>query len=74
MREIVRRRMAELDDRLKELHRHRNELKSTLEEWDRVGLMPGHICGLIESSHVEHAALHKMKGLKRTKSALALQE
>ncbi|HEY9401709.1 MAG TPA: heavy metal-responsive transcriptional regulator [Pyrinomonadaceae bacterium] len=72
VREIVRRRMAELDERLKELHRYRNELKSTLEEWDRVGQVPGHICGLIESSHVEHAAPHKMKGLKRSKRASAV--
>jgi DNA-binding transcriptional MerR regulator len=67
VREIVRRRMAELEERLRELHRYRKELKTTLEEWDGVGPMPGHICGLIESSHVEHVAFHKTKGLKRSK-------
>src|ERR671912_985280 len=59
VREIVRRRMAELDERLRELHRYRKELKHTLEEWDEVGRAPGHICGLIEGSHVGHAAHHK---------------
>lgn len=67
VREIVRRRMAELDERLRELHRYRKELKSTLEEWNRVGRAPGHICGLIEGSHVEHSAHHKTEGLKRGK-------
>ena len=66
VREIVRRRMEELDERLRELHRYRKELKATLEEWDKVGRAPGHICGLIEGSHVEHAAHHK-EGLKQRK-------
>jgi DNA-binding transcriptional MerR regulator len=67
VREIVRRRMAELDERLRELHRYRRELKSTLEEWDAVGRAPGHICGLIEGSEVEHAAHDKAEGLKRAR-------
>lgn len=67
VREIVRRRMAELDERLRELHRYRRELKSTLEEWDEVGRAPGHICGLIEGSEVGHAAHGKTEGLRRTR-------
>src|ERR671917_568627 len=67
VREIVHRRMTELDERLRELHRYRKELKQTLEEWDKVGRAPGHICGLIEGSHVEHAAHHKGEGLKQRK-------
>jgi len=67
VREIVRRRMEELDERLRELHRYRKELKHTLEEWDKVGRAPGHICGLIEGSEVRHAAHHKGEGLKRGK-------
>jgi DNA-binding transcriptional MerR regulator len=62
VREIVRRRMAELDERLRELHRYRQELKATLEEWDEVGRAPGHICGLIEGSEVGHAR-HKAEGV-----------
>src|ERR687894_185854 len=67
VREIVRQRMEELDERLRELQRYRKELKSTLEEWDKVGRAPGHVCGLIEGSHVGHAAHHKAEGLKQRK-------
>jgi DNA-binding transcriptional MerR regulator len=67
VREIVRHRMEELDERLRELHRYRKELKQTLEKWDKVGRAPGYICGLIESSHVDHAAHEKAGGLKRAK-------
>src|SRR5919112_974635 len=68
VREIVRRRMEELDERLRELQRHRKELKQTLEEWDKVGRAPGHICGLIESSGIGHARHDRTEGLKRGKS------
>ncbi len=67
VREIVRRRMEELDARLRELHRYRKELKATLEEWDKVGRAPGHICGLIEGSGVGHACHDRTEGLKRGK-------
>jgi len=65
VREIVRRRMEELDERLRELQRHRRELKATLEEWDKVGRAPGHICGLIEGSEIGHAHHDRTEGLKR---------
>ena len=67
VREIVRRRMEELDERLRELQRHRRELKATLEEWDKVGRAPGHICGLIEGSEIGHAHHDRAEGLKRGK-------
>ena len=67
VREIVRRRMEELDERLRELQRHRRELKATLEEWDLVGRAPGHVCGLIEGSEVGHAHHDRTEGLKRGK-------
>ena len=67
VREIVRQRMAELDERLRELQRHRRELKATLEEWDKVGRAPGHICGLIEGSHVGHEHHDRTEGLKSVK-------
>ena len=66
VREIVRRRMAELDERLREMHRYRRELRQTLEEWDRVGRAPGHVCGLIEGSGVEHAH-DRGEGLRKAK-------
>lgn len=61
VREIVSRRLAELDERLRELRRYRKELAETLEEWNRKGRAPGHICGLIEGAHVEHAVNEKAK-------------
>ena len=67
VREIVRRRMAELDERLRELHRYREELNSTLEGWNKVGRAPGHICGLIEGAQIGHAARRREEGLKRVR-------
>jgi DNA-binding transcriptional MerR regulator len=55
VREIVRRRLNELDERMREMKRYRKELASTLEEWDKVGRAPGHICGLIEGSEIENS-------------------
>lgn len=61
VREIVRRRLEELDERMREMRRYRKELSETLEEWDVKGHAPGHVCGLIESSHVGHALKEKKK-------------
>jgi DNA-binding transcriptional MerR regulator len=61
VREIVRRRLEELDERMKELRRYRKELSDTLAEWDEKGQAPGHVCGLIESSHVEHGGQKRKK-------------
>ncbi|MBA3767573.1 MAG: MerR family DNA-binding protein, partial [Acidobacteria bacterium] len=66
VREIVRHRLEELDERMRELRRYRKELAETLEEWDIVGRAPGHICGLIEGSHMEHG-IAKPKTAKRSK-------
>jgi MerR family transcriptional regulator, copper efflux regulator len=62
VREIVRQRLDELDERMKELRRYRRELSDTLAEWDEKGQAPGHVCGLIESSHVEHGGKKKRIG------------
>jgi DNA-binding transcriptional MerR regulator len=66
VREIVRKRLEELDGRMREMARYRKELSETLEEWDRVGRAPGRICGLIESARIEHG-VSKPKRLKRKK-------
>jgi DNA-binding transcriptional MerR regulator len=66
VREIVRTRLEEMDRRMQEMARYRKELAETLEEWDRVGRAPGHICGLIESAHVEHSP-GKQKGFRKSK-------
>ncbi len=55
VREIVRRRLSELDERMRQMKRYRRELAGTLEEWDKVGRAPGHICGLIEAVEMENA-------------------
>jgi MerR family transcriptional regulator, copper efflux regulator len=69
VREIVSRRLEELDERMREMRRYRKELAETLEEWNKVGRAPGHICGLIEGSHVEHnmKETKKIKDVKNTR-------
>ena len=56
VRKIVRQRLSEVEQRIQELKRYRKAIAGMLEEWDAVGQAPGHICGLIESSHIEHGA------------------
>lgn len=50
VRDIVRTRLQELDEHMREMRRYRNELAATLAEWDKTGPVKGHICGLIEGS------------------------
>lgn len=52
VRDIVRTRLQELDEHMREMRRYRNELAATLAEWDKTGPVKGHICGLIEGSRV----------------------
>jgi DNA-binding transcriptional MerR regulator len=66
VREIVRMRLEELDQRMQEMALYRKELAETLEEWDKVGRAPGHICGLIEGARIEHGAGNH-KGFKKSK-------
>jgi len=54
VRQIVRRRLDELDEKLKQMQSFRNELAKNLEEWESVGEKKGHVCGLIENAHIEH--------------------
>ncbi len=53
VREIVRRRLAELDERLREMRRYRKELAATLSGWDEQGTAEGNVCGLIEGTQME---------------------
>lgn len=55
VREIVRHRLAELDERLREMRRYRNELGAALVKWEETGELDGHVCGLIEGTEIEHA-------------------
>ena len=54
VREIVETRLGELEERIRQMEQYRRELTATLQEWERVGHADGHVCGLIESSHIEH--------------------
>lgn len=54
VREVVRRRLRELDERMREMRRYRDELAAALKEWDAAGDTEGHVCGLIEGTHIEH--------------------
>lgn len=54
VREIVRSRLEDLDEHMREMRRYRNELAATLAEWDKTGAVEGHICGLIEGSNFKH--------------------
>jgi DNA-binding transcriptional MerR regulator len=53
-REIVRRRLLELDERMREMKRYRGELAAALAEWDEAGDAAGHVCGLIEGADIGH--------------------
>lgn len=55
VREIVRRRLEELDERMKEMRRYRRELGAALTRWEVTGELDGHVCGLIEGTEIEHA-------------------
>ncbi|HEX8772661.1 MAG TPA: MerR family transcriptional regulator [Pyrinomonadaceae bacterium] len=64
VRELVRRRLRELDLRLREMRRYRRELKSTLDGWNKLGQVEGKVCGLIEASQMENSARRRTEGLK----------
>jgi|ERR1044072_4056840 DNA-binding transcriptional MerR regulator len=65
-REIVRQRLAELDDRMREMRRYRKELAAALAQWDEQGSAEGSICGLIEGTALAHS-LPKPRIAKRSK-------
>ncbi|HEX8141723.1 MAG TPA: heavy metal-responsive transcriptional regulator [Pyrinomonadaceae bacterium] len=54
VREIVRHRLEELDERMAQMRRYRKELAEALREWEEAGDTVGHICGLIEGTNIEH--------------------
>jgi MerR family transcriptional regulator, copper efflux regulator len=67
VREIVRHRLAELDQRMREMKRYRNELVQALSEWDKTGDVEGHICGLIEGSHVGQGLKQQRRPARKRK-------
>ncbi len=68
VREIVRRRLFELDGHLRNLRRYRKELAETLKEWDEKGAADGDICGLIEGSKIKAEPISTESALKRRKT------
>lgn len=73
VREVVRHRLEELDERMAEMRRYRKELSEALAEWEQAGDVEGHICGLIEGTHIKHPispqrAIGKRAGAKRQAS------
>lgn len=62
VREIVRTRLEELDERIERMRRYRKELAATLAEWNETGESAGHVCGLIEGSHIEHGINERKVG------------
>ncbi len=54
VREIVRARLQELDERMAQMRRYRRELAETLKGWDQAGEIDGEVCGLIEGAEIEH--------------------
>ena len=64
VREIVRRRLLELDERMAQMRRYRKELSAALSEWEEAGDTEGHICGLIEGTNIEHPVT-AARGIKR---------
>ncbi len=67
VRGIVRHRLKELDERMREMKRYRKELAATLAEWDEQGERPGHICGLIEASDIK-SVMSKPQRVKKDNS------
>jgi MerR family copper efflux transcriptional regulator len=55
VREIVRSRLQELDQRMKEMRRYRKELAAALKDWDAAQEKEGEICGLIEGTMISQA-------------------
>jgi MerR family transcriptional regulator, copper efflux regulator len=70
VREIVRTRLEELDERMKEMRRYRKELAAALAEWDEAKEMEGEVCGLIEGTAISHGLPKPAKlGKKKLKTA-----
>ena len=67
VRDIVRIRLQELDDHMREMRRYRNELAATLAVWDKAGAADGHVCGLIERSNLTHRLSRPNIRARRTK-------
>jgi MerR family transcriptional regulator, copper efflux regulator len=66
VREIVRLRLKELDERMKEMRLYRKELAAALAEWDEARELEGEVCGLIEGTTMSHTLPKGAKLEKKT--------
>lgn len=64
VREVVRIRLEELNERIAQMIQYRDELSAALADFDEQGHADGHVCGLIEGSHIEKGINHKHLGRK----------
>ena len=67
VRAIVRGRLDDLNERIKQMTKYRNELKAALDEWEIRGEAEGHVCGLIEGSSIKHQMDHRTLGRNKHK-------
>ena len=54
VRQLASERLGELEERVEELIRYRDELRETIAAWDLAGEKDGVVCGLIEGLAVDH--------------------
>ena len=54
VRAKVKSRLSDLSERIEQMVQYRDELAEALDEWEKIGESSGHVCGLIEASHIEH--------------------
>ena len=59
VREIVRSRLDELNERIAQMVQYREDLKRELAGWDKEQELEGHVCGLIEGSHIKQGIKDK---------------
>lgn len=67
VRAIVRHRLDDLNERIKQMTKYRNELSAALSEWDERGEAEGHVCGLIEGSTILHSMDQRKLGRNKHK-------
>jgi DNA-binding transcriptional MerR regulator len=48
VKDLVRRRLSELEQKIKSMQSSRKKLAKMLEDWEKIGESEGHVCGLIE--------------------------
>jgi len=64
VRKIVKGRLNELEERIAQMTQYRDELAAALKEWEKTKERSGHVCGLIEGSHIEHPVKPRSVGKK----------